>query len=305
MPPEVCLILSMDLSQECAGKSNMKATLEWRKTSSADFGAGSGRWGCAQLRHYTAAYREWGDGPPLVLVPALAGGMDLLAPLAGLLATKFRVICYQLRGEDDCFAVRRRFGLPELVDDLAEFLDWHCLEQPSLLGVSFGGALALEFAVRHPGRLASLAVQGVGARFERSLVQLLATTVLTRYPLPPDNPFVNQFFNLLFGGPRKSGPLADFVIQQCWQTDQSVMAHRFSLVEDFDVGERLNRIANRTLVMVGERDVLVSARNMKSLCEGLPQSNLVRIPASGHFAFVTQPGKVANEVRQFLADETE
>src|SRR5438128_9593098 len=152
-----------------------------------------GRSGCAHLKHYTVRYREWGEGPPLVLIPGLAGGFELLGPLARLLAEHYRVISYQLRGEDDCFTLRRRFGLPDLVSDLAEFLDWHCLERPAVLGVSFGGVLAAEFAARYPARLSALALQGVGARFERGLLQAVAGTVLSRYPLPADNPFINQF----------------------------------------------------------------------------------------------------------------
>ena len=171
----------------------MKASVEWLADTSAEFSAGTGRSGCAQLTHYTAAYREWGDGPPLVLIPGLAGGFELLGPLARILASRFRVISYQLRGEDDCFALRRRFDLGDLVDDLAEFVDWHGLERPSLFGVSFGGTLALEFAARHAGRLRALAVQGVGARFHRGLLQRIAGAVLAGYPLPPDNPFINQF----------------------------------------------------------------------------------------------------------------
>src|SRR3954447_1901208 len=103
----------------------------------SEFSAGAGRSGVAPLSHYTVSYREWGEGPPLVLVPGLAGGFELLGPLARQLARDFRVISYQLRGEDDCFALRRRFGLADLVEDLREFLDGLGLEQPALLGVSF------------------------------------------------------------------------------------------------------------------------------------------------------------------------
>src|SRR5579883_3314743 len=112
--------------------------------SGAAFSAGLGRSSFAQLRHYTAAYREWGDGPPLILVPGLAGGFELLGPLARLLANHFRVISYQLRGEDNCFALRQPFDLQDLVEDLAEFVDSLCLESPTVFGVSFGGILALE-----------------------------------------------------------------------------------------------------------------------------------------------------------------
>ena len=280
----------------------MKASGTWLTASGAQFSAGSGRSGCAHLKHYTVEYREWGEGPPLVLVPGLAGGFELLGPLARILAERFRVISYQLRGEDDCFALRRRFGLPDLVSDLAELMDFHCLESPALFGVSFGGVLALEFAARFPYRLRAVGVQGVGARFERGWLQRVAGWVLARYPLPPDNPFINQFFNLLFGSRQQPGPLFEFVTRQCWQTDQSVMAHRFHLVEHFDIQKRLSRIRVPALVLNGDRDLLVSERSLNDLCAGIAGSKLVRLGGCGHLAFVTQPYRVADEVRRFLQE---
>jgi pimeloyl-ACP methyl ester carboxylesterase len=245
-------------------------------------------------------YCEWGEGLPLVLVPGLAGGFELLGPLARLLARDFRVISYQLRGEDDCFALRRPFGLADLVGDLAEFLDWHCLEKPAVMGVSFGGIVALELAARFPSRLSRLVVQGVGAHFERGLLQRVASAVLARYPLPADNPFINQFFNLLFGKRQAPGSLFQFVTRQCWQTDQSVMVHRFRLVEQFAMGERLECIRVPSLVLAGDRDLLVSDRSLRALAEGISRAQLVRLAGCGHLAFVTKPQRVAEEVKAFL-----
>lgn len=282
----------------------MNASMEWLNATGADFSAGAGKRGCAHLRHYTVEYREWGEGPPLVLVPGLAGGIGLLGPLARLLANDFRVISYQLRGEDDCFALRRRFDLHDMVGDLAEFLDWYCLESPTLFGVSFGGALALEFAARFPHRLRNLVIQGCGARFERGLVQRVASLVLSRFPLPSDNPFVNQFFNLLFGSAQRPEPLFHFVTRQCWQTDQGVMAHRFHLVENLNLEPHLGRIRVPTLILSGDRDMLVSGRSLKSLCAGIDQSKCVRLPGCGHLAFVTHPERVSVELKNFLAERS-
>src|SRR6516165_3747697 len=151
------------------GREPVRLSDCWLTQPGSQYRPISGRAGCIHLRHYSAAYREWGDGPPIVLIPGLAGGMDLLAPLAQKLSADFRVIAYQLRGEDDPFVLRRRFGIRNLVDDLEEFLDQHGLEAPTMLGVSFGGIVALEFAIRFPGRLNRLIVQGVGAKSERGL----------------------------------------------------------------------------------------------------------------------------------------
>lgn len=279
----------------------MRISAAWLESSGAGFGVANGRTGYAHLKNYTAEFCEWGDGPPLLLIPGLAGGYQLLGPLARLLAQSFRVITYQLRGEDDCFALRRRFGLRELADDLNELIQWHSLERPSILGVSFGGVVALEFAVRYPGRLSHLIVQGIGAGMERGLLQRVAGTVLARYPLPSDNPWVNQFFNLFFGRPQHRGRLFEFVTRQCWQTDQSVMAHRFQLVDHFQIGPRAERVEVPTLIMAGERDPFTSPANVKRLHEGIRGSRLVTLPKCGHLAFVAHPERVADETLAFLS----
>jgi pimeloyl-ACP methyl ester carboxylesterase len=114
---------------------------------------------------------------------------------------------------------------------------------------------------------------------------------------------VNQFFNLLFGSRQKPGPLFQFVTRQCWQTDQGVMAHRFRLVEQFDLDRRLERIRVPTLILAGDRDLLVSERSLTDLSNGIARSKLVRLKGAGHLAFMTQTHRVAEEVKRFLAND--
>jgi len=228
--------------------------------------------------------------------------MELLGPLVRELASDHQVIAYQLRGEDDAFALRRRFDLTDLVEDLGEFLDWFGLESPPVLGVSFGGVVALELAARRPSRLGALLTQGVGPRFEAGLLRQVAGFVLSRYPLPDDNPFVNQFFNLFFGGKQSPGPLFDFVTRTCWQTDQGIMAHRFALVETTEPALSLKAVRVPTLVMAGSRDLLVSSPGLEEMGQRLRQGRTVQIPKAGHLAFVTHAARVAGEVRQFLVE---
>lgn len=258
--------------------------------------------GVADLKHYNAEYTESGDGPPLILIPGLAGGIDLVDPLARELAQTYRVICYQLRGETDSFALRRRFGLKDLTEDLSEFIEWHGLEQPTVLGVSFGGVIALHYAARHPRRLKALALQGVGMRFEAGLVQRVASLVLTSYPLPADSPFVNQFFNLLFGC-KPTAEQAERTIRTCWQTDQAVMAHRLRLLRRLTLEPILDRVATPTQIISGAKDVLVSRQNSRDLAERLPDCRHLVLPQVGHLAPVSHTAAVAEAVRRLTPAE--
>ena len=278
----------------------MKPTADWLNATNRKYLADAGSSAFVHLGKYTAELHESGAGSPIVLIPGLAGGFELLGPLARSLAGDHHVFSYQLRGENDCFVLRHPFDLDDLVEDLAELLDTLKLENPTIMGLSFGGIIAMKFAMRYPYRLDRLIVQGVGARYERGLIQQIASTVLSRFPLPADSPFVNQFFNLLFGGKQKQDSLFEFVTRQIWQTDQSVMAHRFRLAEALDIEKQLRYIKAPTLVLAGDRDVLVSPNGLTRLCDGIPKCHFARLPSCGHLAFVTKPDLIVKHVEQFL-----
>jgi 3-oxoadipate enol-lactonase len=246
-----------------------------------------------------------GRGDPLVLVPGLAGGWKLLGPLARGLARHFEVFLPGLRGDRTRFAGASEApgaigDLGGYAEDLAVLMDQLGLANPSVFGVSFGGAVALELAVEHPHRLSGLIVHGAEARFHPSLGSAIARRVLERFPLPSDNRFVNQFFHLLYGQKPEPGPLVDFVVDRIWETEQSVMARRLAQLESFDVSDRLWRIDVPTLVLAGRRDVIVPADRQRALAEAISGARFEVLDDAGHIGFLTHRAEVIRSVRKHL-----
>jgi pimeloyl-ACP methyl ester carboxylesterase len=276
----------------------MIATQRWLRMSGANSQSSQATRGVLDLRHYNAEYVEWGEGPPLVLVPGLAGGIDLIEPLARELAQHFHVISYQTRGESDCFALRRRFDLNDLAADLAEFVFLRGLERPAILGVSFGGVIALASAARYPRLYSSVSAQGIGLRFETGMLQRIAGMVLSSYPLPKDSPFVNQFFNLLFGH-KATAERLHRVTETCWQTDQSVMAHRLRLLRRLNLGELAARVRIPSMLLAGTRDFVVSCENTSALAAELADCQQVILNRAGHLAPITHTAETTSAIQRF------
>jgi len=256
--------------------------------------------------HHVRLKGEWvevtevGQGEPIVLIPGLAGGWRLVGPLAHALARQHRVITCGLRGDRFPMGTARPGDLHDLAQDVGALIEQLGLERPTVVGVSFGGAIALELAIAQPQRLGALVVQGVEARFRTTLGATIARRVLERFPLPSDNRFVNQFFNLLHGGKPEPGPLVDFVVERCWETDQSVMAYRIAMLETFDVTDRLWQIDVPTLVLAGSRDIIVPPARQKALAESIPDARFELLEGAGHIGFLTHRAEVAGRVRDLV-----
>lgn len=247
-----------------------------------------------------------GRGRPLVLVPGLAGGWKLLWPMARSLARHCEVFICGLRGDrDPCIGLEGKPGVPwdlsEYANDLSELIDRLNLSSPAVMGVSFGGAIALQLAIEHPHSLGSLIVYGADSRFRTSIASTIARRVLERYPLPCDSPFVNQFFHLLYGKKPEPGPVVDFVARRIWETGQGVMARRLAQLESFDIADQLWRIQVPTLIQAGGRDVIVPASRQRLLADAISGSRFRLIEDSGHIGFLTHRAEVVRGVRQHLA----
>lgn len=252
---------------------------------------------------YTVEYTSLGSGDPIVVVPGLAGGIALLEPVLCELAKSYRVIAYQLRGENQGM-FDRQFSIRRLIEDLDEVISALHLERPGLCGFSFGAAIALDYATRFSHKLAFCVVQGAGKCYRPSLIGNVARAVLDRLPLPIDNPFINQFFRLLTGGKKTGKDQMEFIVPRLWQTDQSVMAHRLAMLEDeYDLGERLWSVRAPTLVLSGANDVIVSNHESQELASAIAHSQFSTIPNAGHLAFVTHAKQVAGHVRAFNAKQ--
>lgn len=246
-----------------------------------------------------------GSGPPLVLIPGLAGGTRLVAPLVARLGRDFEVHVSGLRGDPDGPSRFRAGSLADHAQDVAGLIRGLGLEQPLVLGVSYGAAVALQLAIDCPVSVGSLVLSGVEARFTHRHFARLARRVLEGYPLPIDSPFINQFFRLLHGDRVAAiDPLARFVVDACWETDQVVLADRLRSLENFDLSDSLWRIQAPALVVAGSRDSIVAPENQRALAQSLA-AEYAEIPGGGHVSFLSHveafAGFVASRARERVA----
>jgi pimeloyl-ACP methyl ester carboxylesterase len=254
----------------------------------------------AHLKHYSCEYSIVGKGDPIVLVPGLAGSFELVGRLIRALSCQFQVISYELRGEYDPLATRRPLVWSDLAQDLAELQGALLLERPIILGVSFGSAIALEYALEHPNSTDALILHGIASKFFDSVGGRIARMALADFPMPHDNAFFNQFFRLLFARREAVGPLVDFVTTQCWRTEQSTMAHRLALLSEFDVSQRLESLETPTLVLAGAEDSVVRANRQRALADSIAGARFASIAGAGHLCFLTRPKAFARAVTEFV-----
>lgn len=101
---------------------------------------------------------ETGDGDPLVLVHGSWDDRHVWEPVAGDLASRFRVIAYDRRDHSDSEGGAQTDTRRDDEDDLAALIEERGLAPANVVANSFGGSIALGLASRRPELFRSLAV---------------------------------------------------------------------------------------------------------------------------------------------------
>ena len=109
----------------------------------------------AELEVY---YQESGQGTPLVLIPGNWGSGLWWRPLVERLPSGWRSIAYDVRGRGHTRGPALPQDIPTLAHDLRGLLDALEVPRAHLMAHSLGTAVAMQFALEHPGRVLSLAL---------------------------------------------------------------------------------------------------------------------------------------------------
>jgi pimeloyl-ACP methyl ester carboxylesterase len=187
------------------------------------------------------------------------------------------------------------------------------IPEPSfaLLGVSQGGALAISYAVRHPGRVSRLILfnayaQGGQTRARNDAERLEAETLVNfiRIGWGRDNPAFCQFFTNLFipgGTPEQHRWWGD--LERLTATPE-VAAETLAQMQRIDVMTLCAEVRVPTLVLSCRRDARVPFEQGAMLAAAIPGARFVPLDSANH---VPLPGEPAwtmfhDEVSHFLGD---
>ncbi len=245
-----------------------------------------------------------GEGAPLVLFPGLtrAEGMAVDSPereggrYRGLARVTGRTVFVVRRPRE----IAAGTSMAQLAAMHAAALASRFGEPVDLMGVSTGGAIALQLAVDHPGVVRKLVVAGAA-----SWLGEVGRRRLRRYgELVSQGKSGASVLASVLAGPLLRWPAAA-LIWLSWRRERHIDPSNMLAVIDaecgFDVTHRLDAIRAATLVIAGERDRAFSRELFEATAAGIRGAQLVLYPRRGHIGAMFDP-RFGRDVAAFLRD---
>jgi proline iminopeptidase len=261
----------------------------------------------------------------------LHGGPDfdhayLLPELDGL-ASAARLVYYDQRGRgrSSSDVTPEDVTIDSEIEDLDRLREHLGLERVSLLGHSWGGLLAMEYAARHPDRLERLVLLNIAPgshtdrqltreRRERTEVEALAkmraiaeTAAFTEGDVATEA----EYYRAHFGATVRDPELLDQIVGRLRVHFTPADILKARAIEnrlydqtwnrpEYDVVARLRGLAAPTLVLHGEHD-LIPAECARHAAEAVERARFFLLEDCGHFSYLERPAEVFAEIAALLA----
>lgn len=234
-----------------------------------------------------------GTGEPLLWITGFAISSEIFSPVIQTYAADFDCIRYDNRGAGRSPAPWRVTSIPELAGDAVRLLDVLGLDSAHIYGLSMGGMVAQEVAIRFPDRVrglvlgctshggpravlpsprvaAALTSRGAPAELRAQLVgrALFSEDFRRREPAR-----ARRYLGLLGQHPTSARGLVSHLTASTYH----------------DTRARLHRIVAPTLVLHGALDTLTPVANARLLADAIPDATLAVLPGAGHGYLLEQP----------------
>jgi pimeloyl-ACP methyl ester carboxylesterase len=242
-----------------------------------------------------------GDGPPIVLLHGFFGDHRVWRHQFEF-ADRYTVVAWDAPGCGGSSAPPPTFRMADYADALAAFLRSLGLEQPHLVGNSFGGTLALELAIRHPGLARSLVVAdsyaGWSGSFPPEVVARRLSASLPDLGLPADQ--VADKWLPGFVTPSASAVVKDGLRAIIADFNPAGMRVMIRTLAEADLRDGLPQLGIPTLLIWGGEDVRSPLSVAHDLHARIAGSRLVVIDGVGHLSHAEAPDRFNGELRSFL-----
>ena len=219
-------------------------------------------------------FRVLGSGPPLLWLPGFLVPVSALDPYISEFAHHFTCVVFDLRGSGETPPSCLPHTTARMAMDALDVLTAAGYDAAHVQGVSLGGMVAQELAIRAPERVLTLVLgattAGGGAATPSSVGALWSVL-----GSPP-------------GGVRPGRLSLRGAFNQAWAASRH------------DATARLTRVAVPTLVVHGEQDTLLPPVNAVDLAALVPGAELRLLDGAGHFFAVEEPEAAAEVVLEWL-----
>jgi 3-oxoadipate enol-lactonase len=251
---------------------------------------------------------DQGAGTPIVLIPGLQGRWEWMRPTVDALAKHYRVITFSLCDERTSrFPCDPEKGFDNYIEQIDLAVDRAGLEHAVILGVSYGGLIAFEYAARRPHRVSGLVLASAlhtswqpDSRQQRYLKapRLLSPLFIATAPLRLRPEIVAALPSL--GARLRFG---------AWHTARAVLSPTTPLRMARRIAwARSHHFANPrsvkapALVVTGEPllDRVLPVEVTRRYLDDLHSARHVILERTGHLGSVTRPGEFADVLGRFV-----
>jgi poly(3-hydroxyalkanoate) depolymerase len=241
---------------------------------------------------------------PLLLCNGIGARLETLQPFVDALDPRQPVIRFDMPGIGGSPQPIVPYHLWTLAPMLSELLDKLDYQQADVLGISWGGGLAQQFALRYPARVRRLVLvaTGTGALMVPGHPRVLRHMLSPRRHQNPDH--AARIAGEIYGGSMRddSSPTSALLRATAGPGPGRGYYYQLLAAVGWTSLPLLPLLRQPTLILAGDDDPLTPLANARIMNRLIPRSEL-KVYHGGHLNLVTEPKPMAALVAAFLADE--
>jgi pimeloyl-ACP methyl ester carboxylesterase len=263
----------------------------------------------AQVNDAELYYEVHGMGEPLVLIPGFGAGMWIWFKQVEELAKRFRVITFDPRGIAHSDGGSEFSSMRRLAEDVDALLGALEVERAHIVGASFGGFVAQEFALAYPEKTNTLTLccTSYGGKAHvppsaETLAAIASTKGLNTAERVRENLLLA--FSPEYVASEREEIERVIALREANYVPEQVYLYQLQAAVAFDASARVQEIKARTLVITGDADIIVPVQNSRNLAERIPHAELRVIKGGSHTFFIEKADEFNRALFEFIAKET-